>query len=71
LQDVQEISNIHVENKPQPKQNEKGKYKAKSNFLIEATQLEYVDVMTLVNAKCEEYLKLLELIILLIILNLF
>jgi hypothetical protein len=71
LQKVQEISNIHVENKHQPKQNEKGKYKATSNFLIETTQLEYVDVMTLVNAKCEEYLKLLELIILLIILNIF
>jgi len=38
LQKVQEISNIHVENKPQPKQNEKGKCKATSN-LIEATQL--------------------------------
>jgi hypothetical protein len=39
LQKVQEISNIHVENKLQPKQTEKGKYKATSNFLIEATQL--------------------------------
>ncbi len=39
MQEVQEISNIHVENKPQPKQNEKGKCKATSNFLIEGTQL--------------------------------
>ncbi len=33
--EVQEINNIPIENKPQPKQNGKGKHKATSKSLVE------------------------------------